>query len=232
MALHRTPSDLDRTLVKMLNTTDSPPEYNESEAKGLVALCRCPPTENPQDAGLRAAFAVAKRRCFSRDKDAWEHYESKRQRYYEWSKCPELSEEATQAVATAAAEMEEAATVVVDELFANGQCTQTDQHHGDLFIYGDLHVTGTVFTHSLEAELATLTHLNINDRSVPDPTGGCKKKWYVVFTGYETGVFFEAWDGADGVNRKVKGFSSALVKTFKTKTQAQSAWVEHIASTV
>jgi hypothetical protein len=64
----------------------SPPEFNDIAARQLIARCTetAPPSERPQYAGLKAAFAVYHRGVFQSDEQAWTFYGSTRQRFYEW----------------------------------------------------------------------------------------------------------------------------------------------------
>ena len=63
-----------------------PPTFNKTQALALAARCVNAPSQKPREPGQRAILAVHYRRLghFARDEDAWQHFESSRQRFYEW----------------------------------------------------------------------------------------------------------------------------------------------------
>ena len=65
------------------------PAFDQKAAKEMVGLCEKPFSQRPQEAGLRAVFAVMQWKTggFDKAEDAWEHYSSNRQRFYEWKPC-------------------------------------------------------------------------------------------------------------------------------------------------
>ena len=68
------------------------PPFDEKAAQEMVAACPNPFSIHPGEAGLRAVFAVMQRRHFSKHEDAWQHYSSSKQRFYEWKPCVEAAE--------------------------------------------------------------------------------------------------------------------------------------------
>ena len=63
------------------------PPFDAARARQIVSHCESPPSENPREPGLRAAFAVYHSSLFATEKEALEFYESSPQRYYEWKPC-------------------------------------------------------------------------------------------------------------------------------------------------
>ena len=87
-------SDADAKIVAACNQPISrrpPPPFDSGAAALIVAACKHPISRSPQEAGLRAVWAVKNTMCFDRSRDAWKHYHSSRQRYYEWKRCLEQS---------------------------------------------------------------------------------------------------------------------------------------------
>ena len=62
------------------------PTFTKEEALALAARCVNAPSKQPREAGQRALLACHYRRLgrFARDEDAWTHFGSSRQRFYEW----------------------------------------------------------------------------------------------------------------------------------------------------
>lgn len=111
----------------------SPPEFNDIAARQLIARCTetVPPSERPQLAGLKAAFAVYHRGVFQSDEQAWTFYGSTRQRFYEWKP-------AIQAL------LIEESSNTINTLLHNHTRDGTRQIVGDLHVIGNLIVSGTV----------------------------------------------------------------------------------------
>ena len=63
------------------------PVFDEEAAKEMVGLCKDPVSKRPQEAGLRAVFAVMQSHLFDKAEEAWVYYGSTRQRFYEWKHC-------------------------------------------------------------------------------------------------------------------------------------------------
>lgn len=116
-----------------MQTNASPPEFNDIAARQLVARCTevAPPSERPQLAGLKAAFAVYHRGVFISDEQAWTFYGSTRQRFYEWKPAIQalLSEESSN---------------TIDTLLNDHTGDGTRQIVGDLHVVGNLIISGTV----------------------------------------------------------------------------------------
>ena len=67
-----------------------PPPFDRDDALAMaIAAGEDAPSQRPQEAGLRAVFAVMQLRHFSRPEESWSHYGSSRQRFYEWRTCIE-----------------------------------------------------------------------------------------------------------------------------------------------
>ena len=114
-------------LVSAHNEDSQPPAFNDASARQIVSACDEPPTHNPQQAGLRAAFAVHHRHFFSSDQDAWQHYASSRQRYYEWKPSIEAAR----------------SSIEINALIEGAGDMHTIQ--GNMTVQGDLHVSGRVY---------------------------------------------------------------------------------------
>ena len=112
-------------LFDMQARDDLTPAFDDRLARSIVEKCVSPPSRNPKAAGLKAAFAVYHRHHFESDEQAWSHYDSSKQRYFEWKKA-------------------------VDELKRNefeGVRSEADVRRrvdGDLHVCGNLTVDGSI----------------------------------------------------------------------------------------
>jgi hypothetical protein len=69
-----------------VNNTEKP-AFDEAEARRLFAHIENPACQVTHEAGLRAIWAVQHTKLFDKPKEAWEYYQSSKQRYYEWKAC-------------------------------------------------------------------------------------------------------------------------------------------------
>lgn len=122
-----------------------PPVFSSDEALKFLMICIDPPSKVPGEAGLRALFAVLHRRRFPRHEDAWTHYGSSRQRYYEWKPTIEAAEILLR-------ELSDAAWVDGTE---EGEPTHsqdaTTSFPGDVHVAGSMHVEGDIAARGLRS---------------------------------------------------------------------------------
>lgn len=135
-----------------MDECSGPPDFNPEFAKQIVSLCEMPPTVNPQEAGLRAAFSVYHRSLFNTDQQAWEHYRSTRQRYYEWKQCVELVR-STEDIDTLSRPKRDLGSAggdgrVEGDLYVDGSL----RVDGSLHVDGDIRVSGYVIAEEFKSQ--------------------------------------------------------------------------------
>lgn len=124
----------------------SRPSFDADAVRAVISRCVNPPASRPQDAGLRAVFAVMHSAAFDKPEDAWTHYHSSRQRYYEWKPSVEI---AMQQLALVEAAVEEADWESVLEL-PESPSNPANTLVGDVEVRGNLNVRGTSTAHTFE----------------------------------------------------------------------------------